>query len=125
MEKVILAFEREKSADRIREILETAGLGDCLICRSAAEVKRLVHKQRASPDGAPNGKVCPAPALRRGAGGHRAGQNGPDGPPRHGRGTGPPVSPEEEHGFRRKADPDRSDDHRRDMDSVIGRKHNM
>ena len=46
MEKVILAFEREKSADRIREILETAGLGDCLICRSAAEVKRLVHKQR-------------------------------------------------------------------------------
>ena len=44
--KVIFAFEREKSADRIREILETAGLGDYLICRSAAEVKRLVHKQR-------------------------------------------------------------------------------
>lgn len=48
MEKVILAFESEKSALRIREILESAGLGDCLICRSAAEVKRQVHKQHVS-----------------------------------------------------------------------------
>lgn len=48
METVILAFESGKSACRIREIIERAGLATCLICRSAAEVKRLVSKQRVS-----------------------------------------------------------------------------
>lgn len=45
MEKVILAFEGRKSGEHIRDIIESSGLADCLICRSAAEVKRLVHKQ--------------------------------------------------------------------------------
>lgn len=44
MDKVILAFEGEKTTARIRDILESAGIG-CLICRSGAEVKRLVNKQ--------------------------------------------------------------------------------
>lgn len=43
---VILAFESEKSAARIREVIETAGLASCLVCRSAAEVKRMVGKRR-------------------------------------------------------------------------------
>ena len=41
---MILAFEGEKSCTRIREIIENSGLATCLVCRSAAEVKRLVHK---------------------------------------------------------------------------------
>lgn len=45
MEKVIVAFESEKTALRVREIVESAGLASCLVCRSAAEVKRLVNKQ--------------------------------------------------------------------------------
>lgn len=48
MEKVIVAFENEKSAKHIREILETAGLASGLVCRSAAEVKRLVYQQHLS-----------------------------------------------------------------------------
>ncbi len=48
MEKVILAFEGEKTAARVREILEGAGVAECLVCRSAAEVKRLVNKQHMS-----------------------------------------------------------------------------
>lgn len=45
MEQVILAFEGEKTANRIREVIENAGVAECLLCRSAAEVKRLVNKQ--------------------------------------------------------------------------------
>jgi len=45
MEKVILAFEGERTAERLREILESASVASCLICRSAAEVKRVVGKQ--------------------------------------------------------------------------------
>lgn len=45
MEKVILAFEGAKTSTRVRDILEGAGVADCLFCHSAAEVKRLVHKQ--------------------------------------------------------------------------------
>ena len=45
MERVIVAFESERNAQKIREIIESAGVATCLICRSAAEVKRLVHKQ--------------------------------------------------------------------------------
>lgn len=48
MEKVILAFEGEKTAERVRDILEGAGLAACLVCHSAAEVKRLIHKQHIS-----------------------------------------------------------------------------
>ena len=48
METVIVAFEVEKTCHRIREILENAGAASCLLCHSAAEVKRLVHKQHIS-----------------------------------------------------------------------------
>lgn len=48
MDKVIVAFESEKSGERIREILENSGTAACVGCRSADQVKRLVHKQRIS-----------------------------------------------------------------------------
>lgn len=46
MDKVILAFESEKTAEHIRDVIESSGLAGCILCRSAAEVKRLVQKQR-------------------------------------------------------------------------------
>lgn len=46
MEHVIVAFESAKSCERIREILESSGTAACVVCRSAAEVKRTVSKQR-------------------------------------------------------------------------------
>lgn len=46
MEKVVVAFESDKSCRRIREILESSGTAACLPCTSAAEVKRLVNKLR-------------------------------------------------------------------------------
>lgn len=45
MDRVILAFEGEKTTQRVRDILENSGTAECLICRSAAEVKRLVNKR--------------------------------------------------------------------------------
>ena len=45
MEKVIVAFESEKNCLRVKEILENAGVASCILCRSAAEVRRVVHKQ--------------------------------------------------------------------------------
>lgn len=45
MEQVILAFEGEKNARHIRDIIESFGLAECLICHSAAEVKRLAGRQ--------------------------------------------------------------------------------
>lgn len=46
MEKVVVAFENAKSSERIREIVEASGTASCMVCRSAAEVKRIVRKQR-------------------------------------------------------------------------------
>ena len=46
MQTVIVAFEREAISVSIREILECGGEFSCLVCRSAAEVKRAVHKQQ-------------------------------------------------------------------------------
>ena len=46
MDKIIVAFESEKSGERIRDILENSGTADCIGCRSADQVKRLIHKQR-------------------------------------------------------------------------------
>lgn len=43
---MILAFEREANSARLRELIESNGVADCLVCRSAAEVKRLVRKRR-------------------------------------------------------------------------------
>lgn len=48
MEKVIVAFDGEKISTRVRDILESSGTAGCLICHSAAEVKRLVNKQHVS-----------------------------------------------------------------------------
>lgn len=46
MRRVIVAFERQSNCDRIREILESTGEFSCLVCRSADQVKRAVHKLR-------------------------------------------------------------------------------
>ena len=46
MRQVIVAFERPSNCDRLREILESTGEFSCLTCRSAAQVKRAVGKQR-------------------------------------------------------------------------------
>ncbi len=46
MQKVIVAFESEMNSAKIKEIIESGGVASCLVCRSAAEVKRAVHKQR-------------------------------------------------------------------------------
>ena len=48
MEKIIVAFAKEESGRRIRDILESSGTASCVVCRSAAEVKRVVSKQRIS-----------------------------------------------------------------------------
>ncbi len=48
MEQVIVAFERESNAKKIKETLESAGVAACIICRSTAEVKRLVYKMNLS-----------------------------------------------------------------------------
>lgn len=48
MENVIVAFESDKSCWRIRETLENTGTAACIVCKSGAEVKRVVSKQRIS-----------------------------------------------------------------------------
>ena len=46
MWKVIVAFENAANAARVKEILEASGDFSCLVCRSAAGVKRTVRKLR-------------------------------------------------------------------------------
>lgn len=48
MEKVVVAFGSERTCHRVRDILEAEGLAMCILCRSAAEVKRVVAKQNIS-----------------------------------------------------------------------------
>ena len=45
MERVVVAFESEKTCHRVKDIIEQEGLASCVICRSGAEVKRMVAKQ--------------------------------------------------------------------------------
>ena len=45
MQPVIVAFEGIANGGKIKELLESGGEFSCLVCRSAAEVKRAVHKQ--------------------------------------------------------------------------------
>ena len=45
MQKVIVAFENESNREKVQEVLESGGFA-CLVCLSAAEVKRTVRKQR-------------------------------------------------------------------------------
>ena len=47
-EAVIVAFESDKSRERIRDILEGGGVAECIQCRSAAEVKRMVNRHGVS-----------------------------------------------------------------------------
>lgn len=44
MRQIVVAFERQSNCDRLREALESTGEFTCLICRSAAQVKRTVGK---------------------------------------------------------------------------------
>lgn len=44
MEQIIVAFESAKSCERVREIIESSGTAACVVCRSAAEVKRAVSR---------------------------------------------------------------------------------
>ena len=46
MRQIVVAFERQSNCDRLREVLESTGEFTCLACRSAAQVKRAVHKLR-------------------------------------------------------------------------------
>ena len=48
MEKVIVAFESDKSCWRIKEILENTGTASCIVCRSGDQVKRAVSKLHVS-----------------------------------------------------------------------------
>ena len=44
MDQVIVAFENPKSAFRVREVLESSGTASCILCTSAGQVRRTVHK---------------------------------------------------------------------------------
>lgn len=46
MEQVLLAFEGNRTNERVRDMIEASGLAECTICRSAGEVKRLVYQQQ-------------------------------------------------------------------------------
>ena len=44
MEKIITAFENEKTALRVKELLEGGGAAACLVCRTADQVRRSICK---------------------------------------------------------------------------------
>lgn len=44
MEKIIVAFENERTARRITELLEGGGAAACLVCRTADQVRRTIRK---------------------------------------------------------------------------------
>ena len=44
METVVVAFEGEKNGRRLKELLESSGTAACLLCRSADQVKQLLHR---------------------------------------------------------------------------------
>lgn len=46
LRKVIVAFENTLNSTKIQECVEGAGVASCLVCHSAAEIKRAVNKQR-------------------------------------------------------------------------------
>ncbi len=46
MQKVIVAFENTLNSAKVQESVEGAGVASCVVCRSAAEVRRAVNKQR-------------------------------------------------------------------------------
>ena len=44
MEKIIVAFESEKTALRVKELLGGGGAAACLVCRTADQVRRAINK---------------------------------------------------------------------------------
>lgn len=44
MDQVIVAFENRQTAERIRDILESGATASCVLCRTADQVRRSVHK---------------------------------------------------------------------------------
>lgn len=48
MEKVIVAFESDKTCMRIKEILEGSNTAYCIVCKSTDQIKRTVNKQNIS-----------------------------------------------------------------------------
>ena len=44
MDQVIVAFESSQTAERIRDILESGVTASCVLCRTADQVRRAVHK---------------------------------------------------------------------------------
>ena len=44
MEKIIVAFESETTALRVKELLEGGGAAACLVCRTADQVRRAINK---------------------------------------------------------------------------------
>lgn len=47
MDTVIVAFENAKFVRQLRELLETAGVAECLPCSSGDQVRRLLQRQGA------------------------------------------------------------------------------
>ncbi len=45
MEKIIVAFEKEKNALHIKDLIESAGLAAVHLCRSGMEVRRLASRE--------------------------------------------------------------------------------
>ncbi len=45
MEKIIVAFEKEKNARYIKDLIEATGLAAVQLCRSGAEVRRLTGRE--------------------------------------------------------------------------------
>lgn len=48
MDQVVLAFEGNRTNERVKDMIDMAGLAECTICRSAGEVKRLTYQQQVS-----------------------------------------------------------------------------
>lgn len=46
MDQVVLAFEGNRTNERVKDMIDMAGLAECTICRSAGEVKRLSYQQQ-------------------------------------------------------------------------------
>ena len=59
MEKIIVAFESEKTALRVKELLEGGGAAACLVCRTADQVRRAINKLPTLP-----AVVCSATSYR-------------------------------------------------------------
>lgn len=46
MRRIIIAFERQSSCERLQRLVESSGEYSCVLCRSGAQVRRAVQKLR-------------------------------------------------------------------------------